>query len=80
MIDIGSNSVRLVIHEGAIRAPAPLFDEKVLCGLGRAQATTGKHAKESVDRALAALRRFRAIARILGVTKLGVIATAARPP
>ena len=77
VIDVGSNSVRLVIYEGAIRAPAPLFNEKVLCGLGRAQATTGKLGKESVDRALAALRRFRAIAHIRGVTKLSIIATAA---
>ena len=35
VIDIGSNSVRLVIYEGAVRAPTPLFNEKVLCGLGR---------------------------------------------
>ena len=35
VIDIGSNSVRLVIYEGAVRAPTPVFNEKVLCGLGR---------------------------------------------
>ena len=41
VIDIGSNSVRLVVYEGAVRAPTPLFNEKVLCGLGRSVASTG---------------------------------------
>ncbi len=77
VIDIGSNSVRLVVYDGAVRAAAPLFNEKVLCGLGREVATTGHLGQESVDRALAALTRFRAIARILQVKNLRAIATAA---
>jgi exopolyphosphatase/guanosine-5'-triphosphate,3'-diphosphate pyrophosphatase len=77
VIDIGSNSVRLVVYEGAVRAPTPLFNEKVLCGLGRAIATTGRLGEESVARALAALTRFRAIARILDVKNVRAIATAA---
>lgn len=77
VIDIGSNSVRLVVYEGPVRAPAPLFNEKVLCGLGRSVATTGRLGDEGVDRALAALRRFGAIARVLGVKNLWAIATAA---
>lgn len=77
VIDIGSNSVRLVVYEGAVRAPTPLFNEKVLCGLGRSVASTGKLGDESVTRALAALRRFRAIARVLDVKYLRVVATAA---
>jgi exopolyphosphatase / guanosine-5'-triphosphate,3'-diphosphate pyrophosphatase len=32
VVDIGSNSVRLVVYEGATRAPTPLFNEKVRCG------------------------------------------------
>ena len=44
VVDIGSNSVRLVIYEGAVRSPTPIFNEKVLCGLGRyACATLLKH-------------------------------------
>ena len=39
VIDIGSNSVRLVVYEGPSRAPLPLFNEKVLCGLGRSTST-----------------------------------------
>lgn len=77
VIDIGSNSVRLVVYEGAVRAPTPLFNEKVLCGLGRSVASTGRLGEESVERALAALARFHAIARILKVKNLRAIATAA---
>lgn len=77
VIDIGSNSVRLVVYEGAVRAPTPLFNEKVLCGLGRSIATTGRLEEHSVRRALAALERFHSIARILGVKNMRAIATAA---
>jgi exopolyphosphatase/guanosine-5'-triphosphate,3'-diphosphate pyrophosphatase len=77
VIDIGSNSVRLVVYEGAVRSPTPLFNEKVLCGLGRSVASTGLLGDTAVERALAALVRFRTIARILGVKNLRAIATAA---
>lgn len=77
VIDIGSNSVRLVVYEGAVRSPSPLFNEKVLCGLGRTVGSTGKLGNESVARALAALARFREITRILGVKNVHAIATAA---
>lgn len=77
VIDIGSNSVRLVVYEGAVRAPTPIFNEKVLCGLGRAIATTGRLGAESIERTLAALVRFRSIARILAVKNVRAIATAA---
>jgi exopolyphosphatase / guanosine-5'-triphosphate,3'-diphosphate pyrophosphatase len=77
VVDIGSNSVRLVVYDGAIRSPTPLFNEKVLCGLGRSVATSGRLGTESVERAIVALTRFRAIARVLGVKNLRAIATAA---
>jgi exopolyphosphatase / guanosine-5'-triphosphate,3'-diphosphate pyrophosphatase len=77
VIDIGSNSVRLVVYEGAVRAPAPVFNEKVLCGLGRSVASTGRLGDEGIERALSALRRFGAVARVLGVKNLWAIATAA---
>jgi len=76
VLDIGSNSVRLVVFEGAKRNPVPLFNEKVLCGLGRTLATTGRLEEDGVERALRALRRFRAICGQLGVAKIDVIATA----
>ena len=77
VVDIGSNSVRLVVYEGAVRSPTPIFNEKVLCGLGRQVASTGRLGAESVERALAALARFRAINRILRVKNVRAIATAA---
>jgi len=77
VIDIGSNSVRLIVYEGAIRSPVPLFNEKVLCGLGRSIASTGRLNKASIEQALRALKRFRAIADQLGVRQLKPIATAA---
>ena len=77
VVDIGSNSVRLIVYEDAGRAPAPLFNEKVLCGLGRAVFTTGKLAPDAVKRALRALRRFRALIDQLSVPHVEVIATAA---
>ncbi len=77
VVDIGSNSVRLVIYEGAVRSPTPIFNEKVLCGLGRQVASTGHLGEEAVERTLTALGRFRAIARILRVKNIRAIATAA---
>src|SRR5581483_3260813 len=58
-------------------SPTPIFNEKVLCGLGRQVGSTGHLGKESVDCALEALTRFKAIARILGVKNVRAIATAA---
>ena len=77
IIDIGSNSVRLVVYEGAVRSALPIFNEKVLAGLGKAIASTGRLGEESVERALEALKRFRAVSRILKVKNLRVLATAA---
>ena len=77
VIDIGSNSVRLVVYEGASRSPTPLFNEKVLCGLGRSVAATGRLEGESIPRTLEALARFRAISTQLGAGKPWVVATAA---
>ncbi len=77
VIDIGSNSVRLVVYEGATRSLTPLFNEKVLCGLGRAVASTGSLGDDAINRAMTALTRFKSIAHVLGVKNLKAIATAA---
>ena len=61
VIDIGSNSVRLVVYEGLTRSPTPIFNEKVLAGLGREVQTTKLLAPDAVEKALAALRRFRTL-------------------
>ncbi|MDH3194902.1 MAG: Ppx/GppA family phosphatase [Hyphomicrobiales bacterium] len=77
VIDIGSNSVRLVAYERHARSPTPLFNEKVLAGLGAGVATTGVLSSGSVEKALAALRRFTALAAQMRVINLHVLATAA---
>jgi len=77
VIDIGSNSVRLVIYEGLTRSPTPIFNEKVLAGLGRQVQTTGLLAQDAIDTALQALVRFRALCDTLHVRKIWAIATAA---
>jgi exopolyphosphatase/guanosine-5'-triphosphate,3'-diphosphate pyrophosphatase len=77
VIDIGSNSVRLVVYEGLTRSPTPIFNEKVLAGLGREVQTTKLLAPDAVEKALAALRRFRTLCDRIDVPNLWVIATAA---
>ena len=77
IIDIGSNSIRLVAYDGLSRAPTPLYNEKVLCGLGRNVFSTGRLDEEAVRRALAALARFRILCDTMQVGRLFVLATAA---
>jgi exopolyphosphatase / guanosine-5'-triphosphate,3'-diphosphate pyrophosphatase len=77
VIDIGSNSVRLVVYEGLTRSPTALFNEKALCGLGREVQSTGLLAADAVDQALAALKRYRALCMTMGVKRVLAIATAA---
>ena len=77
VIDIGSNSVRLVCYEGLTRSPTPIFNEKVLAGLGREVHSTGLLAADAVDKALAALKRFRMLCDRMEVGAVWVVATAA---
>jgi exopolyphosphatase / guanosine-5'-triphosphate,3'-diphosphate pyrophosphatase len=77
VIDIGSNSVRLIIYEGLARSPTPTFNEKVLAGLGREVQSTGLLPADAVEKALAALRRFRALCNTVRVERVLVLATAA---
>ena len=75
VIDIGSNSVRLVVYEELTRSLAPIFNEKVLCGLGRAVQTTGLLGESEVAKALVALRRFHALIKLMKVGRVYAIAT-----
>lgn len=61
VIDVGSNSVRLVIYRIDGRALWTLYNEKVIAGLGRDLPTTGRLSAEGVEAAIGALRRFRAV-------------------
>jgi exopolyphosphatase/guanosine-5'-triphosphate,3'-diphosphate pyrophosphatase len=77
IVDIGSNSVRLVVFAGAPRIPSIVFNEKVLAGLGQGLAETGRLSEEAQERALVALRRFRLLIRQMGVRAPRILATAA---
>ena len=77
VVDIGSNSVRLVVYDGLRRSPSPIFNEKVLCGLGKGVAITGRLNEAAISRALASLRRFRTLAKQIGVKQVYALATAA---
>lgn len=77
VVDIGSNSVRLVIYEVTGSAALPYFNEKVLAGLGRGLPETGRLSADGVKDALGALRRYRAILQGLEVDEVIAVATAA---
>lgn len=77
VIDVGSNSIRLVVYDGLSRAPRPLFNEKVLCGLGRGLSESGRLDSHAMARAVATIHRFVALARAQPLDALEVVATAA---
>src|SRR5436190_674590 len=77
IIDVGSNSIRLVVYERASRAPLPVFNEKVLCGLARGLDATGQLNPQGVEMALANIDRFATLAHNMKVTSLDLLATAA---
>lgn len=77
VIDVGSNSMRLVVYDDLCRAPFPRFNEKSLVALGEGLDAEGYFTAEAMDRALAALGRFKAISDAMGVSRVDVIATEA---
>jgi len=77
VVDVGSNSVRMVVFDGAARSPAYFFNEKILCGLGKGLAETGRLNPEGRIRALNALKRFALLAKGMDIQNLTVVATAA---
>jgi len=77
VVDIGSNSVRMVVFDGAARSPAYFFNEKILCGLGAGMNETGHLNPEGKERARAALKRFQLLSESMDLPPLTVVATAA---
>ena len=77
VVDIGSNSVRLVVFDGAARSPAYFFNEKIMCALGAGMSETGRLNPEGRARALAAMRRFKHLGDGIGTDGLTAVATAA---
>jgi exopolyphosphatase / guanosine-5'-triphosphate,3'-diphosphate pyrophosphatase len=77
VLDIGSNSVRLVVYERHARALTPLYNEKSACALGRGIAKTGSLSQSSMDTAIEAIKRFALVARMMRVGKVHILATSA---
>lgn len=77
IIDIGSNSIRLVVYQGARRVPAPIFNEKVMAGLGRSLSETGAIDAEAFELAKTGLARFAWLVREMHVDDVRTVATAA---
>lgn len=77
VVDVGSNSVRLVVFDGAARSPAYFYNEKIMCALGAGIAETGMLNPTGRERALAALSRFARLADSMRLNGLTAVATAA---
>lgn len=77
IIDIGSNSVRLVVYAGPPRAPQPIFNEKLMVGLGSGLETTGNIEPRAFKRAIAGLARFKALVEAMDIADFRCVATAA---
>lgn len=77
VIDIGSNSVRLVVYDGVGRTLIPVFNEKVMSGLGRGIAVSGRLSPEGTEQALRNLERFRRILDGMEITQVDALATSA---
>jgi exopolyphosphatase/guanosine-5'-triphosphate,3'-diphosphate pyrophosphatase len=77
VVDLGSNSVRLVVFEGLHRNPTAIFNEKAVLRLGRGLQQTGRLNEEGVGQALTVMDRYAAIARAMGASPFEVLATAA---
>ncbi|MEI6485156.1 MAG: Ppx/GppA family phosphatase [Sphingomonadales bacterium] len=77
IIDIGSNSIRLVVYRGRTRVPETMFNEKVMAGLGRGLAVSGRMSDAAMNVAVAGLRRFAALVQAMGIADVRTVATAA---
>jgi len=77
IIDIGSNTVRLVVYDGPSRAPAVLLNEKVTAKLGKDVARDGLLSEKAKGIALSALARYAALLKLMSVRDIEVVATAA---
>ncbi|MDX1785291.1 MAG: exopolyphosphatase, partial [Roseovarius sp.] len=77
VVDVGSNSVRLVVFDGAARSPAYFYNEKIMCGLGAGMSETGKLNPEGRVRALNAMKRFQRLSVGMETGPLTGVATAA---
>ncbi len=77
VVDLGSNSVRLVIYEGELRNPMQIFNEKAVLRLAKGMTSTGRLKDDALVQAETVLHRYAAIARAMGASPVEVLATSA---
>jgi exopolyphosphatase / guanosine-5'-triphosphate,3'-diphosphate pyrophosphatase len=77
VVDLGSNSVRLVVYEGHTRNPMPIFNEKAVLRLGKGLQETGRLNEDGMVQALMVMHRYHAVAHAMGARPFEVLATAA---
>ncbi len=77
VVDLGSNSVRLVVYEGHTRNPVSIFNEKAVLRLGRGLSATGRLYEDGMAQAFTVLHRYHAVARAMGADPFEILATAA---
>ena len=77
VIDVGSNSIRMVVYPAVALAAPPLFNEKVICGLGRLQSSDDKMSDDAMARAINVIHRFAYLANAMEVNRIDAVATAA---
>lgn len=77
VVDIGSNTVRLVVYDIASHLPVPMFNEKASCRLGAGLPETGKLNPDGVEQAVVSIDRFVRLSRAMSVDALSLVATAA---
>jgi len=76
VIDIGSNSIRMLIYEDFSSSRVPFFNEKAVCELGKNLDKSKKLHKSGVDYAQKVLKRFSEILHVSKIDNLKIIATA----
>jgi exopolyphosphatase/guanosine-5'-triphosphate,3'-diphosphate pyrophosphatase len=77
VVDLGSNSVRLVVYEGLGRNPMSIFNEKAVLRLGRGLQASGLLDNDGMAQAMTILHRYRAVARAMRASPIEILATAA---
>jgi exopolyphosphatase/guanosine-5'-triphosphate,3'-diphosphate pyrophosphatase len=77
VVDLGSNSVRLVVYEGRCRNPVAIFNEKAVLRLGRGLQATERLNDDGMEQAFTVMHRYHAVARAMGAHPFEVLATAA---
>lgn len=77
VVDLGSNSVRLVVFQGQSRNPVQIFNEKAVLRLAKGLISTNKLERAAMDEAEVVLRRYAAIVKAMGAHPFEALATSA---